>query len=105
MRYKNLGITSRTFYGIEIKPGEVKDFPGFVNAPRCIRVNDNVPLTDETKSPQKSITPIQSTDIPQDKTEDKKLEAKEAKQVDKELTKSNKSSSSSKTDESKESGK
>lgn len=50
MKYKNLGITDRTFYGITIKPGEVKEFPGFINASRCIRVDDNTPVTDNQPS-------------------------------------------------------
>ena len=31
MRYVNSTRATRTFYGIEIKPGEVKEFPGYIN--------------------------------------------------------------------------
>lgn len=42
MKYKNLSMISRQFYGVVIKPGEVKDFPGYVNAPRIVRVRDEI---------------------------------------------------------------
>ena len=31
MRYVNSTKATRTFYGIEIKPNEVKEFPGYIN--------------------------------------------------------------------------
>lgn len=31
MRYVNSTRATRTFYGIEIKPNEVKEFPGYIN--------------------------------------------------------------------------
>ena len=31
MKYTNLSSTPKTFHGITIKPGEVKDFPGYIN--------------------------------------------------------------------------
>ena len=36
MRYKNLSDFTKTFYGVEIKPGEVKDIPGNVNDPLIV---------------------------------------------------------------------
>ena len=38
MKYKNCGFITKTFYNISINPGEVKDFPGFVNSTNIIRV-------------------------------------------------------------------
>lgn len=40
MKYANLSSTSKTFHGITIKPGEVKDFPGYVNHPDMYMVGD-----------------------------------------------------------------
>lgn len=38
MKYKNCGFVSKTFYDIQINPGETKDFPGYVNSSNIIRI-------------------------------------------------------------------
>lgn len=40
MKYKNVGLSTRTFYGVKFKPGEVKDVPGYINVKSFIRVNE-----------------------------------------------------------------
>lgn len=41
MKYKNIGMTSKTFYGITFKPKEVKEVPGYINDPKFIRMPNN----------------------------------------------------------------
>lgn len=41
LNYKNIGITTKTFYGVEFKPGETHEVPGFINSPRFIRVDSS----------------------------------------------------------------
>lgn len=36
MIYKNVGNFTKTFYGISIKPNEVKEFPGYVSSQSLI---------------------------------------------------------------------
>lgn len=38
MIYKNMSSFSRTFHGITIQPGEVKEFPHIVNDPDMMRI-------------------------------------------------------------------
>lgn len=38
MKYKNIGMTSKTFYGVTFKPKEVKEVPGYINDPKFIRM-------------------------------------------------------------------
>lgn len=111
-KYKNLGITSRTFYGIEIKPGEVKEFPGFINASRCIRVSDDTPTTRDICNSINNIhQSVVQAQIGSDdrKTEDSKTEdskTEEKKSDNKDDKKSAKSTSiQTKVDSSKSSGK
>lgn len=40
MKYKNYSHTTKTFYGIEFKPGETHDVPGYINDPKFVRVKD-----------------------------------------------------------------
>lgn len=41
MKYKNIGMTSKTFYGVTFKPKEVKEVPGYINDPKFIRMPNN----------------------------------------------------------------
>lgn len=41
MKYKNTGMTSKTFYGVTFKPKEVKEVPGYINDPKFIRMPNN----------------------------------------------------------------
>lgn len=38
MTYKNIGVSTKTFYGITFKPGDVKDVPGYINASGMVRM-------------------------------------------------------------------
>lgn len=38
-RYKNLSLATKTFYGVTFKPGDEKDVPGYINAPKFIRIS------------------------------------------------------------------
>lgn len=43
MKYMNMTYTTKTFYGVEFKPGETKEVPGYINAVGFIRTDINVP--------------------------------------------------------------
>lgn len=91
MRYKNLGITSKTFYGVKFNPGETHDVPGYINHSNFIRVDDKkkedkiakptaASKSDTKKSdiePKKPDAVAQvsdvSTDVPEVKTPDTKV--------------------------------
>lgn len=38
MKYKNIGNFPKSFYGIEIKPNEIKEFPGKISSQNIIEV-------------------------------------------------------------------
>lgn len=50
LKYKNTGITSKTFYGVTFKPKEVKDVPGYINDPGFVRVADSAKVTEPAKA-------------------------------------------------------
>lgn len=82
MLFKNVGSTTKTFFGVEIKPGEIKDVEGYINAKHFIRV-DRKPQT-------KSAVSNNAEDKSADKQEDKsnsKTETKSATEVKVEDTK------------------
>lgn len=68
MKYKNCGYRTQTFYGIDLAPNEVKDFPGYINARGVIRIF-------ESKIPNTKIS--KSIDI--EKPEEKPKEEKKSK--------------------------
>lgn len=39
MLYKNISYSVKTFYGVEFKPGETKEVPGYINHLKMIVVN------------------------------------------------------------------
>ena len=57
MKYKNIGMTSKTFYGVTFKPKEVKEVPGYINDPKFIRMPNNAKVDGKaatTSTPTKS---------------------------------------------------
>lgn len=42
LAYKNLSNTTKTFYGVTFKPGEIKEVPGYINVNCFVKV-DSVP--------------------------------------------------------------
>ena len=73
MKYKNCGVWPQTFYGVEFKPGEVHEVPGYITAKNFIWVKDDVEseklqkkkvgrpaksqnVEEETKQPVSSLT-------------------------------------------------
>lgn len=41
MKYKNIGIAPKTFYGVTFNPGEIRNVPGFINCSSFIRMPDS----------------------------------------------------------------
>lgn len=39
MIYKNIGNFTKSFYGIDIKPNEIKEFPGYVSSQNIIEAS------------------------------------------------------------------
>lgn len=37
MLYTNLSLITKTFHGVELRPGETKEIPGIVNDPKVVR--------------------------------------------------------------------
>lgn len=38
MFYKNTSFITQTFYGVQFKPGETKEVPGYINSPNFIKI-------------------------------------------------------------------
>ena len=49
MKYKNCGLVERTFYGISIEPGQIKEFPGYINAKNFVRIFEDTPKEEKPK--------------------------------------------------------
>lgn len=39
LTYKNIGASTKTFYGVTFKPGDIKQVKGYINDPAFIRVD------------------------------------------------------------------
>ena len=89
MLYKNVSNTTKTFHGVTIKPGEIKDVPGYINNRGFIQVNEmpkEPPKRVEQKKPVASkpeSTKVdeanKATDSKQEKIESSKQESKNEK--------------------------
>lgn len=51
--YKNIGYSSKTFYGITFKPGDIREVPGYINASGMSRVDGVTSITSSTPVPKK----------------------------------------------------
>lgn len=41
IKYRNISLSAKTFYGVKFEPGEVKEVPGFINCQGLVRVFDD----------------------------------------------------------------
>ena len=75
MLYKNTSLTTKTFHGVTLKPGEIKDVPGYINNRGFIRVKEM------PKEPPKSVEPKKQESSKQEpsKQEPKKEDPKNVK--------------------------
>lgn len=68
MKYKNTGMTSKTFYGVTFKPKDVKEVPGYINDPKFIRMPNNAkvdgkPTTTSTSAKSNANTDSQKAEV------------------------------------------
>lgn len=71
MLYRNNTYETRTFYGVEFKPGEAKDVPGYINAIGFIREDAFIlPEKHERVEDTKPVktSSAEQVDIPQEET-------------------------------------
>lgn len=63
LMYKNIGTVTKTFYGVEFKPGDTKECSGYINAPMFIRINNK---NEDLKNASSKSTPKSTTSDPID---------------------------------------
>lgn len=51
LKYKNIGCSAKTFYGVTFEPDEIKEVPGYINNPNMVRVFQAVKQTSAKKRP------------------------------------------------------
>ena len=56
LRYLNLSVVTKTYYGVTFAPGETKEVPGYINDKAFIRV-------DNKSSQKRSNRPAQKVDL------------------------------------------
>lgn len=62
MKYINLSHTTKTFYGVEFKPGDVKDVPGFINADGMYRTEINEPVKGKKSDTAEQVETVDTTE-------------------------------------------
>jgi len=76
MFYKNVSLTTKTFHGVEFKPGEIKEVSNYINADCMIAVpkpahpkaeKKREPIIE--KAPEVAEAPIESAKKPNNKEE------------------------------------
>lgn len=71
MLYKNVSFTQKTFHGVTIEPGEVKDVPGYINNRGFIRVAEMPKEPPKRVEPKKQTAPKQESSKQESKTNKK----------------------------------
>lgn len=56
LKYKNLSLTTKKFYGVTFKPGETKEVPGYINDPKFVRIKDEVKTAPAANKPVSTST-------------------------------------------------
>ena len=75
IQYKNISFSAKTFYGVEFKPGETKEVPGYINDPRMVRVFGSPKRT--AKPVFKPISIINEPELPKFETRGRKKKSSE----------------------------
>lgn len=67
MIYKNCSGATRTFYGVEFKPGSIHVVPGAINAPHFVQLPTLPEVSDDKPVIKDEPTPAETTeDTPED---------------------------------------
>lgn len=74
MYYKNLSNATKTFYGVEFKPGEIHNVNGYINHDRFIVVDEKDIKNEPKIEPVKSTKAAKSTQTNTKKVESAKTE-------------------------------
>lgn len=70
MKYINMTCATKTFYGVEFKPGDVKEVPGFINAAGFIRTDiSEYPKEVKKSEPKAKEQAVEQTEDTVDTTE------------------------------------
>ena len=51
MLYKNISCSVKTFYGVEFKPGQTKEVPGYINDRKMIAVSERSEESEKQSKP------------------------------------------------------
>ena len=77
MKYINATNTVQTFYGVEFKPGDVKEVPGYINADGFFRA-DTLNIPEDTKTePKEQVTTEPAEDKAEKSTKGRKSKESE----------------------------
>lgn len=77
MVYKNTSYITKKFYGVEFKPGDVKEVTGYINDPKMIKMS-HIPKSESPRKVVKSEPAKQtSTKSPESTDSNKENIAKE----------------------------
>ena len=79
MKYVNNSYATKTFYGVEFKPGDVKDVPGYINADGFFRAD-----TSEAPTVEPEIKPLEQ-EAPKEVEEVKPVRGRKSKSNDTEM--------------------
>lgn len=76
MKYVNNTYTTKTFYGVEFKPGEEKEVPGYINADGFFRTDifeiPKVESTEVQPEPKASEQAVEQAEEPKTSTRGRK---------------------------------
>lgn len=65
--YKNIGQSTKTFYGVSFKPGDVKEVPGYINSQGMTRIFKSSEITlakvPKKRGYTKRPTPVESKPV------------------------------------------
>lgn len=54
LKYKNTGLVTKKFRGVEFKPGEVKSVKGYINDPQMVRIDSTMQSTQKSSQVDKT---------------------------------------------------
>lgn len=69
MKYVNLSVVTKTYYGVTFAPGETKEVPGYINDKAFVRIDEKRSVLKHVNKPTPKVEPKPAQPISKASTE------------------------------------
>lgn len=80
MIYKNITFATKTFYGVEFKPGEIHHVPGYINDSGMMKIDEDIKSIDNNTTTKQEPPKTNSSNTSVKKSQQNKSQSSNTKE-------------------------